>query len=80
MKFTEFTSCDTFVLADKPQDFDEFGFVNDKHLILYKDVNDLRGQLCYYLKNDTEREELSLHGMYFVCKTHSNKIRVKQML
>ena len=80
MKFTEFTSCGSFVLTDKPQDFDELGFVNGKHLVLYKNLNDLQDKINYYLKNDKERESIALNGMNFVRQNHSNEVRVKQML
>ena len=80
MKFTEFTSCGTFVLADRPQDFNELGFVDSKHLVLYKSLNDLRDKIEYYLKNNKEREEIALNGMNFVRNNHNNKIRVEQML
>jgi spore maturation protein CgeB len=80
MKFTEFTSCGTFVLADKPQDFDELGFKDGEHLVLYKDISDLKDKIKYYLKHDEEREEIAINGMNFVRKKHNNVIRVKQFV
>jgi len=78
MKFTEFTSCGTFVLADKPQDFDELGFKDGEHLVLYKDISDLKDKIKYYLNHDEEREEIAINGMNFVRKNHNNVVRVNQ--
>ena len=78
MKFTEFTSCGTFVLSDKPADFNELGFKDGEHLVFYDDLNDLKSKVIYYLKHDKEREEIAVNGMNFVRKYHSNTIRVKQ--
>jgi hypothetical protein len=79
MKFTEFTSCGTFVLSDRPEDFDELGFVDGKHMVLYEGHDDLIDKARYFLKNDKEREEIARNGMGFVRKNHSNKMRAIQM-
>jgi len=78
MKFTEFTSCGTFVLSDKPADFNALGFKDGEHLVLYKDLNDLKDKVMYYLKHEDEREEIAKNGMNFVRKNHNNIIRAKQ--
>jgi spore maturation protein CgeB len=80
MKFTEFTSCGTFVLTDKPADFDELGFKNGEHLILYKNLDDLKDKVKYYLKHEKEREEIAANGMNFVHNYHNNGIRVEQFI
>jgi hypothetical protein len=78
IKYTEFLSCGSFMLADKPEDFEEFGYVDKKHLILYDDLNDLKNKINYYLKHDSEREEIAKNGMEFVRKNHNNTIRIQQ--
>lgn len=77
MKFTEFTSCGSFVLSDKPADFDELGFKDNYHMVLYKDLKDLEKKILYYLKNDTERETIAANGMNFTRKHHNNAKRVE---
>jgi hypothetical protein len=79
MKFTEFTSCGAFVLSDRPTDFNEMGFIDGRHMVLYNGVNDLIDKAEYFLKNDKEREEIADNGMKLVRKNHSNEIRVKQI-
>jgi len=80
MKFTEFTSCGTFVLSDKPADMKELGFKDGEHLILYKNMKDLNRKINYYLKNNKEREKIAKQGMEFTRKNHNNSVRVKQMI
>ena len=78
MKFTEFTSCGTFVLSDKPADMKQLGFKDGEHLVLYKDIKDLENKITYFLKHKNEREEIALNGMRFTRKKHNNTIRVNQ--
>jgi len=80
MRYTEVLSCGGFLLADKPEDFDRFGYIDGKHLVLYKDINDLRDKIQYYLKHDSEREHIARQGMKFVRKYHSCKRRVGEFI
>lgn len=79
MKYTEFLSCGTFVLADKPEDFEICGYKNKEHLVLYKDLQDLEKLIRYYLDHSEEREQIAKQGMEFVRQNHSNEVRVKEM-
>lgn len=78
MKFTEFTSCGTFVLSDRPDDIKELGFEDGKHLVIYKDLNDLEDKIKYFLNHKDECERIALQGMKFTQKYHNNKVRVQQ--
>lgn len=78
MKFTEFMSCGTFVLSDRPSDIKHLGFKNGQHLVLYKDMNDLKDKINYFLVNEKEREEIAENGMNFVRTNHSNDVRIGQ--
>jgi len=80
MKFTEFTSCGTFVLSDRPADFDELGFKDGQHLVLYKDLKDLKDKIIYYLNHNKEREKIAKQGMNFTRKHHNNILRVQQFI
>lgn len=79
MKFTEFTSCGSFVLSDKPADMAELGFEDMKHMVIYKDINDLQDKIKYYLTHEKERELIAKQGMNFTRKHHNNTFRVEQM-
>lgn len=79
MKYTETLACRTLLLADKPEGFDELGFEDRKHLVLYSGLDDLFDKVRYFLKHDQERNQIAKQGMEFVIKHHSNKIRIKQL-
>ena len=58
----------------------ELGFKDGKHLVIYRDMNDLRNKIKYYLKHEKEREAIAKNGMEFTRENHNNNIRVKEML
>ena len=78
MRYTEVLACGGFLLADKPEDFDDLGYINNRHLVLYKDFKDLKKKILYYLPKKKLRQQIAKQGMEFVRKNHSNKIRVKK--
>jgi len=80
MKFTEFTSCGSFVLSDKPADMKQLGFKDGEHLVIYKDLKDLEDKIKYYLKYKKEREVIAKNGMEFTRKNHNCGVRLKTMI
>jgi len=80
MKFTEVLACGTFLLTEYAEDMGMAGFVDGKHLIVFKDLKDLKKKIIYYLKHNKERELIAKRGMKFVHNNHSNKVRVTQMI
>jgi spore maturation protein CgeB len=79
LKYTEVLSCGTLLLADRPEDFRELGYVDTKHLVLYNSLEDLVNKVQYFLMDEKTRERIALQGMEFVRKRHTNAVRVKQM-
>lgn len=77
-KFTEVLACGTFLLTDKPGDFDFLGYKDKSHLVLYEDLPDLEDKIRYWLKHEDYREVIAKTGMDFVRKNHSSEIRVKE--
>lgn len=80
IKYYETMACGTLLLADEPEDFNELGFTDRIHCVLYKDLNDLHELIKYYIENDNEREQIALKGYEFVRTYHNNVVRVKQMI
>lgn len=78
MRYTETLACEGLLLADKPEDFDELGYVDGKHLVIYKDIHDLKDKMMFYFQNPKIRRFIAKNGYDFVTKNHSNIIRVKQ--
>lgn len=78
MRYTETLACGGFLLADKPEDLELLGYVDGKHLVIYKDMNDLKSKILYYLKNSSAREKIAKIGMEHVRKNHSCEVRAKE--
>lgn len=55
-------------------------FEIDKHLVVYKNLNDLRDKLKYYLNNESERLKIENSGYNHVVNNHSYDNRAKQLL
>jgi hypothetical protein len=80
MKYTEVLSCGTFLLADKPADFEILGFKDGEHLVLYNDMNDLVEKVNYYLAHPKQRVKIERQGMKFVRETHNNTVRMNYQI
>lgn len=80
MKYTEVLSCGTFLLADRPEDFDYLNFKDGEHLVLYSNMKDLSDKVKYFLEHPKEREMIASKGMEFVRKNHSNKTRMEYQI
>jgi spore maturation protein CgeB len=61
---------------------DMLGLIDGKHLILWRDHDDLRAKLDYWLdeKQDSARAAISRAGQLEVLKHHSFEARVKQLV
>lgn len=78
IKYYEVLSCGSFLLADEPEDLLELGFIPNKHLVLYKNLDDLKEKIYFYLSHGKILRTISNQGMEFVIQNHNNNIRVKQ--
>jgi len=79
-RFTETMACGTLLLTDKPDDLEKLGFIDGEHLVIYKDLKDLKSKILYYLKHEDKRERIAQQGEEFVRKNHSCQVRVKEMM
>jgi spore maturation protein CgeB len=75
----EALACGSFLLVDDQKDISCF-FKNGEHLVIYKDMNDLRARVAYYLNNDDERKRIADCGRKEVLKKHTYKHRVKDII
>lgn len=76
-KILEAIFCGCFVLTDKPADFEDLGFRDGKHLVVYTSIDDLKNKIKYFLVHDIEREEIAMNGMNFARECHSNEYSVR---
>jgi len=82
LRYTETLACGGFLLADRPQDLNNLGYIDGKHLVIYNNLDDLREKIIYYLdpENEKEREKIAACGMKHVRANHNCKVRVKEMI
>lgn len=80
-KYTEVMACGILLMTNKPEGLEELGYKPGHHLIIYKDdFSDLEDKIKYFLKNESEREEIAKNGMDFVREKHSSEVRVKEFI
>lgn len=82
MRIFEALSCNSLLITDrlKPETGLEELFQDKKHLVLYDNEYDLLQKIDYYLKHESEREEISYNGYVEVLNKHTYEHRVKEML
>ena len=78
IKYTEIMACGSFLLADEPEDYQELGYENFKHFVIYDNLEDLNYKIRFYLKHPHLREKIEKQGMGLVLERHNNSTRVKE--
>lgn len=77
MRTYEIAGSGTFQLTDK---IDKERFEDGKNLVLFKDVNDLKRKIKYFLKNEGERKKIAEEGQKNVYKYHTYKNHFSYLL
>ena len=82
MRIFETLACGSLLLTDrlKPEVGLEDLFQDKKHLVLYDNDKDLLEKIDYYLRHESEREEIALAGHLEVLSKHTYCHRAKEML
>jgi len=82
MRVFETLSCGSLLVTDRLNS--EAGleelFQDKKHLVLYDNEKDLLEKIDYYLKNESEREEIALIGQKEVHSKHTYEHRTEEVL
>ena len=79
-RVTEVMSCGSFLLSERNDEFESFGYQDGKHLVLFDNLIDLKEKILYYLEHENERKKIALEGMHFVRKNYSLKNQVSKFL
>jgi len=80
MRYTETLACGGFLMADRPDDLEMVGLKDGEHLVIYKNIKDLKNKVKYYLEHEVERKRIAKQGMKFVKNHHSCETRVREMV
>lgn len=75
----ETLSCKCFLIADNQRDAASL-FDDGTHLVIFKDIRELREKIKHYLEHPEEREKLVEAGYREVTEKHTYYHRIKKML
>jgi spore maturation protein CgeB len=78
-KVFEILACKGFMICDDQKDVRAL-FEDGKHLVIFKDINDLREKIKYYVGHEQERSRIAGQGFEEVAMKHTYKNRMEQML
>lgn len=79
LRVFDIMGCGGFLLTNYQPDLFQF-FVPDEDFVFYEDQDDLERKVDYYLKHDTEREQIARNGYKKIKKFHSYDLRVEEMM
>ena len=74
----EALACKSFLLVDNQRDVSSL-FKDGEHLVIFKDLTDLREKIEYYLEHPQERERIAQAGYREVVNKHTYDHRIKEM-
>jgi len=78
-KLYEAMACKRCVFVDDQKDVQAL-FEHEKHVVIFKDKNDLRKKIDYYLKYPEKRAKIAQAGYEEVVKKHTYQHRIQEML
>jgi spore maturation protein CgeB len=78
-KVYETMACQSFLLVDNQKDVRSL-FEDGRHLVIFKDIEDIREKIAYYLNHSQERKEIARQGYEEVIKKHTYIHRIKKLV
>ena len=80
MRVFEVMCCGTMLLTDKIDNAMNILFGDRKHLVLYRNQEELDELVRYYLENEEERERIAQQGQREVLEKHTYQNRMDEMV
>lgn len=74
----EALACQCFLLVDNQKDVQSL-FQDGKHLVIFKNTEDLRAKITYYLKQPEERKKIARQGYEETVDKHTYLKRLEEM-
>jgi spore maturation protein CgeB len=74
------TACRRLVMIDNDRPEINDYFEDGKEIVIFKDADDLRNKILYYLSNDEEREAIAHNGYIRTMKENTWYFRIKKIL
>ncbi len=76
----EVMGCGAMFMTDHVRADIKHAYKEGEEVILFKDENELRDKIVYYLNNDKEREKIARAGYQKVISVHTYDNRIQQLL
>lgn len=70
--------CKGFLVTNSNRDIEKY-FENNRDLVVYRDIQDLKEIIAYYLVHENERDDIAAQG-HLTVSSHSFKSRIEKML
>jgi spore maturation protein CgeB len=74
----EALACRSFLLVDSQKDVKSL-FQDGKHLVIFKNTEDLHQKITYYLNKPDERKKIARQGFEEVVRNHTYLHRMQEM-
>lgn len=78
-KVYEALACRRFLLVDDQKDVKSL-FYDGKHLVIFKDIKDLREKIAYYINHPEERKKIAERGYEEVIQKHTYVHRIEKLI
>jgi spore maturation protein CgeB len=75
----EVLACRKLLIVDGQKDVKRL-FKDGKHLLIFRDIEDLREKIKYFLTHSQEREKIAYQGYREVIEKHTYYYRIREML
>jgi len=73
------SACRKFILTDYRKQLKDF-FGSKENIVWFDDVEEIPDLLAYYLKNEGKRNRIAQNAYEIVCKDHTYKHRINEMI
>ena len=80
MRVPESTATGTFLLTEWVPDLEKAGYIDGKHLVTYRTMDEAVEKAKYYLAHEAEREAIAKAGMEHTLAHHTYVHRAQEML
>jgi glycosyltransferase involved in cell wall biosynthesis len=80
IKYLECMASETLLLTTKPNNLDDYGFVDGEYLVIYNNFDDLRSKIYYFLEHEEERTKITNKAKRYVSENFTNDIVIQKML
>lgn len=79
LRVFDILSCGGFLISNYQQELTEF-FTPGQDVVMYSSIDECEDLCGYYLQHESERREIAENGYDTLCKYHTYKIRLAQMI